>query len=409
MNMLLAESALVSISKRVLYFLVLTTVLVAVCWFFMLSRWVLTASAYNNMAPKARWGDEISQAANSTESSWIYIKGIYYVNVCHIPKLQKWRERYDMVAFLRKANRYPVPFPWGMRLCYVKTDGSVHYLSDWESRRLANEYSKIEPKFKFNLMRTSLLDILFYVVLISLGVFAIRRGRRIRRLEEITCDRLLKLATLCVREKEERGRFPFSLDELKGVENGDLYDAATGAPFLSLTSVNDRFLVASPCAWFSRFFPFSFQKRYFVGCADGSVRMITGSICAKTAEKVWGQLVVRAAKENGLESNSSCDLSKRTDDLSKSLDGMTTICRRSLVLFIAFSQALFWFYVHADWVTIGLLSDKVDFPFGGFKTMVMFFYIFYLSFLFLLCGLFPCGRQRIFGVWKSHGFRYQCA
>ena len=115
MNMLLAESALVSISKRVLYFLVLTTVLVAVCWFFMLSRWVLTASAYNNMAPKARWGDEISQAANSTESSWIYIKGIYYVNVCHIPKLQKWRERYDMVAFLRKANRYPVPFPWGMR------------------------------------------------------------------------------------------------------------------------------------------------------------------------------------------------------------------------------------------------------------------------------------------------------
>lgn len=396
MDLLFAERAYNSVLKRFFALLSFLTVLLTVGCVFIVPTWFWTGRTFNNLEPSFKIRD-IDQATSFNESSNFELKGIEYVNVRRIPELRKWRERYDMAAFVRNAHRYPVPFPWGMRLCYVKRDGSVHYLSDWESRRLAHDYSKIDSRFKFNLMRACLPDVLFYVLLISLAVFSVRRGRRIRRLEGLTRDRLSKLATLCVKEKEERGRFPLSLDELKGVEKWELNDAVTGRPFLCLTSVNDRFLVASPRSWFSCYFPFSFQKRYFVGCADGSVRTLTGSICAKVSEQVFARLV-HMAKETDAESNPSCDLTKRADELSTSLDGMTTICRRSLVLFIAFSQALFWFLGQLDWLSLGLLTSKIRITFDCFRL----FYCFFPLCLFELpiCALWYISLWKTMDLWR---------
>ncbi len=369
MKGLFAERAYSSILKRFWGLVVFLSLLFIINFFFIFPYWFWFGQGCNIPEPSPRDGKKISLETSTTDSSRIEVEGFEYVNVGQIPELQKWRERYDMAAFHRSVKRFPIPFPWGMRLCYVKTDGSVHYLSDWESRRLANEYSKIDSWFKFNLIRACLFDVLFYVILILLAMFAVRRGRRIRRLEGITRDRLSKLATLCAKKKEEKGRFPLSLDELGGVEDEELYDAVTGGNFLCLTSVNDRFLVASPRAWFSRFFPFSFQKRYFVGCADGSVRVIAGSISAKTAQNVFSRLVRFA--EDG-EPATSCGLSKRADELSKSLDGMTTLCRRSLVLFIAFSQALFWVFVQLDWLSEGILASKIIITSDCFNALLIF-------------------------------------
>ena len=396
MKGLFAERAYNSVLKRFFALLSFLTVLLTVGCVFIVPTWFWTGRTFNNLEPSFKIRD-IDQATSFNESSNFELKGIEYVNVRRIPELRKWRERYDMAAFVFDAHRYPVPFPWGMRLCYVKRDGSIHYLSDWESRRLAHEYSKIDSRFKFNLMRACLPDVLFYVLLISLAFFSVRRGRRLRRLEGLTRDRLSKLATLCVREKEERGRFPLSLDELKGVEKWELNDAVTGRPFLCLTSVNDRFLVASPRSWFSCYFPFSFQKRYFVGCADGSVRTLTGSICAKVSEQVFARLV-HMAKETAPESNPSCDLTKRADELSTSLDGMTTICRRSLVLFIAFSQALFWFLGQLDWLSLGLLTSKIRITFDCFRL----FYCFFPLCLFELpiCALWYISLWKTMDLWR---------
>ena len=272
----------------------------------------------------------------------------------------------------------------------MKTDGAIQYLSDWESRRLAYQYSNVDDRFKFNLMRVCLPDVLFYGILVALAVCAVRRGRRIRTLEEITRDRLSKLATLCVREKEERGRFPLFLDELKGVEKEELCDAVTRRPFLCLTSVNDRFLVASPRSWFSEFFLLSFQKRYFVGYADGSVRIIIGSVCAKTAEKVFARLV-RLAKEN--DSNLLGDISHRADELSKSLDRMTTLCRRSLVFFIMISQALFWLYLQHYWFFLGLSTFKAKKDSGWFDPWIMF--------IPSICFELPLFATWLVSIWKT--------
>ena len=397
MKGLFAERAYNSVLKRFWGLVGFLSLLVVVDFFFIFPYWVFYGQCANIPEPFPPHGEEVSLTARDKESSLIYVESIAFVNVRRIPELRKWREQYDMAAFVRNAHRYPVPFPWGMRLCYVKRDGSIHYLSDWESRRLAHEYSKIDSRFKFNLMRACLPDVLFYVLLISLAVFSVRRGRRIRRLEGLTRDRLSKLATLCVKEKEERGRFPLSLDELKGVEKWELNDAVTGRPFLCLTSVNDRFLVASPRSWFSCYFPFSFQKRYFVGCADGSVRTLTGSICAKVSEQVFARLV-HMAKETAPESNPSCDLTKRADELSTSLDGMTTICRRSLVLFIAFSQALFWFLGQLDWLSLGLLTSKIRITFDCFRL----FYCFFPLCLFELpiCALWYISLWKTMDLWR---------
>ena len=397
MKGLFAERAYNSVLKRYWGLVAFLSLMVVVEFFFIFPYWFWYGQGANIPDPLPRDGKKVSLAASDTEFSLIYVESITYVNVRRIPELQNWRERYDMAAFVWKMKRYPLPFPWGMRLCYVKRDGSIHYLSDWESRRLANEYSKIDSRFKFNLIRACLPDVLFYGLLISLVAFSFRRGRHIRRLEEITRDRLSKLATLCVKEKEERGRFPLSLDELKDVEKWELNDAVTGRPFLCLTSVNDRFLVASPRSWLSCYFPFSFQKRYFVGCADGSVRTFTGSICAKVSEKVFGRLVY-TTKENAPESKLSCDLTERADELSKSLDGMTTICRRSLVLFIAFSQALFWLLIQLDWLSLGLSTSKIRFTCYWFN--VSYFFLPFGFFQLSICALWYISLWKTMDLWR---------
>ena len=205
---------------------------------------------------------------------------------------QKWREGYDMQVASTSIKRFPLPFPLGMGVRYVTSDGRVKTLSDWETRQIAQKISdKGGVYHKFNICRSFIPDVISYIALFTISCLAYRRRRRVAEREALTRERMERLARLCAEFKESHGRFPESLEEAGALDASETTDAIFQKPFLYAVVNDEEFFIASSRSWRSGAFPFHYAKRLFIALKDCQVHDYTGSVLPDALLKEVGSIV----------------------------------------------------------------------------------------------------------------------
>lgn len=193
-------------------------------------------------APSRGQIHEIINAESHSEMCYFECAGGCYVSTRR--ELLPWGMSHRMVAFNRNVKRSPLPVPWGMSICYIKSDGTAKFLSDWETRQLAQKISEKRDKYaNFNIYRSCISDVIFYGVLLTLLGLTYRRGKRIADKESLTRERMERLARLCAQFKECRGRLPQSLDEATTLDASETVDAIFQRPFLYGVVNDEEFLL----------------------------------------------------------------------------------------------------------------------------------------------------------------------
>lgn len=231
---------------------------------------------------------------------------------------QKWREGYDMQVVSTSIKRFPLPFPLGMGVRYVTSDGRVKTLSDWETRQIAQKISdKGGAYHKFNIYRSFIPDVIGYAALLTISCLTYRRRRRVAEREALTRERMERLARLCAEFKESHGRLPQSLEEAGTLDASETTDAIFQKPFLYAVVNDEEFFIASSRSWRSGAFPFHYAKRLFIALKDGQVHDYTGSVLPDALLKEVGSILKKKPSSKLLKPGSFTEM----------LESCSALCR----------------------------------------------------------------------------------
>lgn len=231
---------------------------------------------------------------------------------------QKWREGYDMQVVSTSIKRFPLPFPLGMGVRYVTSDGRVKTLSDWETRQIAQKISEKRGAYrKFNIYRSFIPDVIGYVALFTISCLTYRRRRRVAKCEALTRERMERLARLCAEFKERHGRFPESLEEAGAIDASETTDAIFQMPFLYGVVNDEEFFIAPSRSWRAGAFPFHYAKRLFIALKDCQVHDYTGSVLPDALRKQIGSVLKKKPSSTLLKPGS----------LAEMLESRSALCR----------------------------------------------------------------------------------
>ena len=255
---------------------------------------------------------------------------------------QKWREGYDMQVVSTSIKRFPLPFPLGMGVRYVTSDGRVKTLSDWETRQIAQKISDKRGAYrKFNIYRSFIPDVIGYIALLTISCLTYRRRRRVAEREALTRERMERLARLCAEFKESHGRFPESLEEAGALDASETTDAIFQTPFLYGVVNDEEFFIASSRSWRSGAFPFHYAKRLFIALKDGQVHDYTGSVLPDALLKEVGSILKKKPSSKLLKPGSFAEMLESCSALCREWRGnfliWTPILQMGLV-------SVLWFY-----------------------------------------------------------------
>lgn len=231
---------------------------------------------------------------------------------------QKWREGYDMQVVSTSIKRFPLPFPLGMGVRYVTSDGRVKTLSDWETRQIAQKISDKRGAYrKFNIYRSFIPDVIGYVAFFTISCLTYRRRRRVAKCEALTRERMERLARLCAEFKERHGRFPESLEEAGALDASETTDAIFQKPFLYGVVNDEEFFIAPSRLWRAGAFPFHYEKRLFIALKDCQVHDYTGSVLPDALRKQIGSVLKKKPSSTLLKPGS----------LAEMLESRSALCR----------------------------------------------------------------------------------
>ena len=231
---------------------------------------------------------------------------------------QKWREGYDMQVVSTSIKRFPLPFPLGMGVRYVTSDGRVKTLSDWETRQIAQKISDKEGAYrKFNIYRSFIPDVIGYAALLTISCLTYRRRRRVAEREALTRERMERLARLCAEFKERHGRLPQTLEEAGALDASETTDAIFQKPFLYAVVNDEEFFIAPSRSWRSVAFPFHYAKRLFIALKDCQVHDYTGSVLPDALRKEVGSILKKKPSSKLLKPGSFAEM----------LESRSALCR----------------------------------------------------------------------------------
>ena len=231
---------------------------------------------------------------------------------------QKWREGYDMQVVSTSIKRFPLPFPLGMGVRYVTSDGRVKTLSDWETRQIAQKISDKRGAYrKFNIYRSFIPDVIGYAALLTISCLTYRRRRRVAEREGLTRERMERLARLCAEFKERHGRLPQTLEEAGALDASETTDAIFQKPFLYAVVNDEEFFIAPSRSWRSVAFPFHYAKRLFIALKDCQVHDYTGSVLPDALRKEVGSILKKKPSSKLLKPGSFAEM----------LESRSALCR----------------------------------------------------------------------------------
>ena len=231
---------------------------------------------------------------------------------------QKWREGYDMQVVSTSIKRFPLPFPLGMGVRYVTSDGRVKTLSDWETRQIAQKISDKRGAYrKFNIYRSFIPDVIGYAALLTILCLTYRRRRRVAEREALTRERMERLARLCAEFKERHGRLPQTLEEAGALDASETTDAIFQKPFLYGVVNDEEFFIAPSRSWRSVAFPFHYAKRLFIALKDCQVHDYTGSVLPDALLKEVGSILKKKPSSKLLKPGSFAEM----------LESCSALCR----------------------------------------------------------------------------------
>lgn len=254
---------------------------------------------------------------------------------------QKWREGYDMQVVSTSIKRFPLPFPLGMGVRYVASDGRVKTLSDWETRQIAQKISDKGGAYrKFNICRSFIPDVIGYAALLTISCLANRRRRRVAEREALTRERMERLARLCAEFNERHGRLPQTLEEAGAIDASETTDAIFQRPFFYAVVNDEEFFIAPSRSWRSGAFPFHYAKRLFIALKDCQVHDYTGSVLPDALRKEVGSILKKKPSTKLLKPGSFAEM----------LESCSALCREWRGNFLVWTPILQMGLVSVLWL-----------------------------------------------------------
>ena len=280
---------------------------------------------------------------------------------------QKWREGYDMQVVSTSIKRFPLPFPLGMGVRYVTSDGRVKTLSDWETRQIAQKISDKRGAYrKFNIYRSFIPDVIGYVAFFTISCLTYRRRRRVAKCEALTRERMERLARLCAEFKESHGRFPESLEEAGALDASETTDAIFQKPFLYAVVNDEEFFIASSRSWRSGAFPFHYAKRLFIALKDCQVHDYTGSVLPDALLKEVGSILKKKPSSKLLKPGSFAEMLESCSALCREWRGnflvRTPLFQIGLVALYFFGYCVPQEDVFFDFFGMGFCASTFQYP-----------------------------------------------
>ena len=280
---------------------------------------------------------------------------------------QKWREGYDMQVVSTSIKRFPLPFPLGMGVRYVTSDGRVKTLSDWETRQIAQKISDKGGLYrKFNIYRSFIPDVIGYAALLTISCLTYRRRRRVAEREALTRERMERLARLCAEFKERHGRFPESLEEAGALDASETTDAIFQKPFLYAVVNDEEFFIASSRSWRSGAFPFHYAKRLFIALKDCQVHDYTGSVLPDALRKEVGSILKKKPSSKLLKPGSFAEMLESCSALCREWRGnflvRTPLFQIGLVALYFFGYCVPQEDVFFDFFGMGFCASTFQYP-----------------------------------------------
>ena len=280
---------------------------------------------------------------------------------------QKWREGYDMQVVSTSIKRFPLPFPLGMGVRYVTSDGRVKTLSDWETRQIAQKISDKGGAYrKFNIYRSFIPDVIGYAALLTISCLANRRRRRVAEREALTRERMERLARLCAEFKERHGRLPQTLEEAGALDASETTDAIFQRPFLYAVVNDEEFFIAPSRSWRSGAFPFHYAKRLFIALKDCQVHDYTGSVLPDALRKEVGSILKKKPSTKLLKPGSFAEMLESCSALCREWRGnflvRTPLFQIGLVALYFFGYCVPQEDVFFDFFGMGFCASTFQYP-----------------------------------------------
>ena len=280
---------------------------------------------------------------------------------------QKWREGYDMQVVSTSIKRFPLPFPLGMGVRYVTSDGRVKTLSDWETRQIAQKISDKRGAYrKFNIYRSFIPDVIGYAALLTILCLTYRRRRRVAEREALTRERMERLARLCAEFKESHGRLPQTLEEAGALDASETTDAIFQKPFLYAVVNDEEFFIASSRSWRSGAFPFHYAKRLFIALEDCQVHDYTGSVLPDALLKEVGSILKKKPSSKLLKPGSFAEMLESCSALCREWRGnflvRTPLFQIGLVALYFFGYCVPQEDVFFDFFGMGFCASTFQYP-----------------------------------------------
>ena len=280
---------------------------------------------------------------------------------------QKWREGYDMQVVSTSIKRFPLPFPLGMGVRYVTSDGRVKTLSDWETRQIAQKISDKRGAYrKFNIYRSFIPDVIGYAALLTILCLTYRRRRRVAEREALTRERMERLARLCAEFKESHGRLPQTLEEAGALDASETTDAIFQKPFLYAVVNDEEFFIASSRSWRSGAFPFHYAKRLFIALEYCQVHDYTGSVLPDALLKEVGSILKKKPSSKLLKPGSFAEMLQSCSALCREWHGnflvRTPLFQIGLVALYFFGYCVPQEDVFFDFFGMGFCASTFQYP-----------------------------------------------
>lgn len=280
---------------------------------------------------------------------------------------QKWREGYDMQVVSTSIKRFPLPFPLGMGVRYVTSDGRVKTLSDWETRQIAQKISDKGGAYrKFNIYRSFIPDVIGYAALLTISCLTYRRRRRVAEREGLTRERMERLARLCAEFKESHGRLPQTLEEAGALDASETTDAIFQKPFLYAVVNDEEFFIAPSRSWRSGAFPFHYAKRLFIALKDCQVHDYTGSVLPDALRKEVGSILKKKPSTKLLKPGSFAEMLESCSALCREWRGnflvRTPLFQIGLVALYFFGYCVPQEDVFFDFFGMGFCASTFQYP-----------------------------------------------
>ena len=280
---------------------------------------------------------------------------------------QKWREGYDMQVVSTSIKRFPLPFPLGMGVRYVTSDGRVKTLSDWETRQIAQKISDKRGAYrKFNIYRSFIPDVIGYAALLTISCLTYRRRRRVAEREALTRERMERLARLCAEFKESHGRLPQTLEEAGALDASETTDAIFQTPFLYGVVNDEEFFIAPSRSWRAGAFPFHYAKRLFIALEDCQVHDYTGSVLPDALLKEVGSILKKKPSSKLLKPGSFAEMLESCSALCREWRGnflvRTPLFQIGLVALYFFGYCVPQEDVFFDFFGMGFCASTFQYP-----------------------------------------------